>query len=86
MIVFNRLHVGNLAVDTTATELEALFARHGVVTAARVVTDQHSGRSRGYGFVDMATAEQAKAAIDRLDGFAIAGRQLTVAIAKPRSR
>lgn len=84
--MFNRLHVGNLANETTAADLESLFARCGVVTAARVVTDQYSGRSRGYGFVEMATPEEAKAAIGRLDGFSVGGRELTVAIAKSRSR
>lgn len=84
--MFNRLHVGNLAIVTTADDLEALFARHGVVTAVRVVTDQYSGRSRGYGFVEMSTPEGAKAAIDRLDGFSVGGRELTVAIAKSSSR
>lgn len=84
--MFNRLHVGNLAIDTTAADLEILFARYGVVTAARVVTDQYSGRSRGYGFVEMATPEEAKAAIDRLHGSSVGGRRLTVAIAKSSSR
>jgi cold-inducible RNA-binding protein len=84
--VFNRLHVGNLALDTTATDLESLFVRHGEVTAVSVITDQYSGRSRGYGFVEMGSPNEAKAAIGALDGFSVSGRELTVAIAKPRSR
>lgn len=84
--MFNRLHVGNLTSDTTAADLETMFARYGIVTAARVVTDQYSGRSRGYGYVEMATPEEAKNAIGALDGFSTRGQELTVAIAKPRSR
>lgn len=84
--MFNRLHVGNLTVECTATDLETLFAEHGSVTEALVVTDQYSGVSRGYGFVEMATPNDAKTAIGALDGYAMGGRELTVAIAKPRSR
>ena len=84
--VFNKLHVGNLTFDTTAADLEMLFARHGAVNGATVVSDHQSGRSRGFGFVEMATPEEAKTAIGALDGHTHDGRDLTVAIAKPRSR
>lgn len=84
--MFNRLHVGNLSFDTTAADLVNLFAGHGAVKDATVVTDQHSGRSRGFGFVEMVTPEEANTAIGALDGHNLDGRDLTVAIAKPRSR
>lgn len=82
----NNLYVGNLTFDTSNADLESLFATHGEVTKAQVITDRDSGRSRGFGFVEMATAEAAQAAIDALDGHDIDGRQLTVNVAKQRSR
>lgn len=84
--MFSKLHVGNLTFDTTSADLKALFAQHGEVKEATVVTDRHSGRSRGFGFVEMATPAEAKTAIGALDGHSVDGRQLTVAIARPRSR
>lgn len=84
--MFNRLHVGNLTTDVSANELETLFAQYGEVTAALVVTDQYSGVSRGYGFVEMATPDDARTAIGALDGYSIGGREITVAIAKPHPR
>ena len=82
----NNLYVGNLTFDTSNADLESLFATHGEVSKAQVITDRDSGRSRGFGFVEMATAEAAQAAIDALDGHDIGGRQLTVNVAKQRSR
>ena len=82
----NNLYVGNLTFDTSSADLESLFAAHGEVSKAQVITDRDSGRSRGFGFVEMATAEAAQAAIDALDGHDIDGRQLTVNVAKQRSR
>ncbi len=82
----NNLYVGNLTFDTSSADLESLFATHGAVSKAQVVTDRDSGRSRGFGFVEMATAEAAQAAIDALDGHSVDGRQLTVNVAKQRSR
>ena len=82
----NNLYVGNLTFDTSTADLESLFATHGEVSKAQVITDRDSGRSRGFGFVEMATAEAAQAAIDALDGHDIDGRQLTVNVAKERSR
>lgn len=84
--MFSNLHVGNLSFDTTSAELQSLFAQHGDVENAHVVTDRHSGRSRGFCFVEMATPDDAKAAISALDGLNAGGRDITVAIAKPRSR
>ena len=82
----NNLYVGNLTFDTSSADLESLFAAHGEVSKAQVITDRDSGRSRGFGFVEMATAEAAQAAIDALDGHNAGGRQLTVNVAKQRSR
>lgn len=84
--MFSNLHVGNLTFDTTAADLRTLFGQQGEVKKAEVVTDLRSGRSRGFGFVEMATPDEAKTAISTLDGHNVDGRDITVAIAKPRSR
>lgn len=78
------LYVGNLTFDTTSSDLETLFASHGAVKSAQVITDRESGRSRGFGFVEMSTPAEAKAAIDSLNGHNMDGRQLTVNVAKER--
>lgn len=80
------IYVGNLTFDTTSADLERLFSQHGEVTKAQVITDRDSGRSRGFGFVEMASSEAAQAAISSLDGQSVDGRNLTVNVAKPRSR
>lgn len=80
------IYVGNLTFDTTSSDLERLFAEHGEVAKAQVISDRDTGRSRGFGFVEMATSEGAQAAISSLDGHNVDGRNLTVNIAKPRSR
>jgi RNA recognition motif-containing protein len=85
-LMSNNLFVGNLAFDTSTADLESLFSAHGEVSKAQVITDRDSGRSRGFGFVEMATADAAQAAIDALDGHSLDGRQLTVNVAKERSR
>ncbi|MGA7097935.1 MAG: RNA-binding protein [Acidimicrobiia bacterium] len=82
----NNLYVGNLTFNTTNADLEALFAQHGEVTKAQVITDRETGRSRGFGFVEMASADQAQAAIESLNGHSVDGRNLTVNLAKERSR
>jgi RNA recognition motif-containing protein len=84
--MFSNLHIGNLTFDISTADLRALFAQQGEVKEAEVVTDLHSGRSRGFGFVEMATQDDAKAAISALDGHNVDGRDITVAITKPRSR
>jgi cold-inducible RNA-binding protein len=76
------LYVGNLSFDTTAGELEAAFGPHGTVTRAQVVSDRETGRSRGFGFVEM--SDGAEAAIQALHGAQLQGRTLTVNEAKPR--
>ncbi|MDQ3782938.1 MAG: RNA-binding protein [Actinomycetota bacterium] len=80
------LYVGNLTFNTNSAELEALFAQHGAVTKAQVITDRETGRSRGFGFVEMASAEAAQQAISSLNGRDVDGRQLTVNLARERSR
>ncbi len=82
----SNLYVGNLTFNTTSADLETLFAQHGEVKKAQVINDRDSGRSRGFGFVEMASSEEAKAAIDALNGHNVDGRDLTVNIAKERSR
>lgn len=78
------IYVGNLTWDTTADDLLALFQEHGQVARSQVITDRETGRSRGFGFVEMNDDAQAQAAIDALHGKQFRGRPLTVNEAKPR--
>ncbi|NNF65649.1 MAG: RNA-binding protein [Acidimicrobiia bacterium] len=80
----NKLFVGNLTFSTTSSDLETLFGEHGSVVSAQVINDRDTGRSRGFGFVEMADAEAAKKAIGALDGRSVDGRNLTVNVAKER--
>jgi cold-inducible RNA-binding protein len=80
------IYVGNLSFDTDSARLEELFAQHGPVTKAQVITDRETGRSRGFGFVEMGSADAAERAISALNGKDLGGRQLTVNLAKERSR
>ncbi len=80
------IYVGNLTFDMSNDELKTLFTEYGEVTSANVITDRDSGRSRGFGFVEMATKDAAESTISSLNGKDHGGRQLTVNIAKPRSR
>ena len=73
-----RLFVGNLAYDVGDKDLEALFAEHGTVVSAGVIRDTETGRSRGFGFVEMETDEMAEAAADAIDGFEMEGRRIRV--------
>jgi RNA recognition motif-containing protein len=79
-----KLYVGNLAFQTTSEELQELFAQAGTVESASVVEDRMTGRSRGFAFVEMATPEEATAAIEQLNGKEVGGRALKVNEAKPR--
>ncbi|HEX3720683.1 MAG TPA: RNA-binding protein [Verrucomicrobiae bacterium] len=79
-----KLYVGNLSFDTTENDLQDLFQQHGPVSEVNLITDRMSGRSRGFGFVTMATPEGAEAAIQALSGKEIQGRALTVNEARPR--
>ncbi len=78
------LYVGNLSYSVGNSELQALFAEHGTVKSANVIMDRESGRSKGFGFVEMADNDQAKAAMKALDGKDVDGRNLTVNEARPR--
>ena len=82
--MFTKLFVGNLSFDTSSADLEALFSEIGTCESANVVTDRDSGRSRGFGFVEMSSASDADKAISSLNGRDVAGRQINVSEAKPR--
>ncbi len=79
-----KLYVGNLSFNTTNEDLHQLFSQAGTVETANVVEDRDTGRSRGFGFVEMATKEEAEAAIAQFNGKEFGGRSLTVNEAKPR--
>jgi RNA recognition motif-containing protein len=79
-----RLYVGNLSYNTDSSGLEQLFSQHGSVQSAEVVADRMTGRSKGFGFVEMGSDEEAQAAIAALHGQEYDGRALTVNEAKPR--
>jgi RNA recognition motif-containing protein len=79
-----KLFVGNLAFSTTGADLEALFASAGTVESAAVVSDRESGRSRGFGFVEMSSSSEAAKAIQELNGRDIGGRQINVSEARER--
>jgi RNA recognition motif-containing protein len=80
----NNLYVGNLSFDTKEEDLRELFAAYGEVVSAKVIMDRDTGRPRGFGFVEMAGAEDAKNAIENLDGREFMGRNLKVNVAQPR--
>jgi cold-inducible RNA-binding protein len=79
-----KLFVGNLSFNTTSADLEALFAELGTCESASVITDRESGRSRGFGFVEMASNDEAQKAIAALNGRDLQGRQLNVSEANER--
>lgn len=79
-----KLYVGNLSFQTSSQDLQELFSQAGTVESANVVEDRDTGRSRGFGFVEMSTKEEGQAAIEQLNGKEVGGRSLTVNEAKPR--
>ncbi len=79
-----KLYVGNLAFQTTSEDLQQLFAQAGTVQSAAVVEDRETGRSRGFGFVEMSSKEEGEAAIAQFNGKDFGGRNLNVNEAKPR--
>lgn len=79
-----QLYIGNLSYDTTQTDLQDLFAEVGTVVSANIIMDRDSGRSKGFGFVEMASGEEAQAAIKQFDGYDLKGRALKVNEARPR--
>ena len=80
-----KLFVGSLSFTTTSEGLREFFGQSGTVVSANVVTDQFSGQSRGFGFVEMATADEADRAVTQLNGRMLDGRPLKVEIAKPKA-
>jgi RNA recognition motif-containing protein len=79
-----KLYVGNLSYDVSSSELEQLLSQHGTVLSAEVISDRNTGQSKGFGFVEMSSNEEAQAAIAALNGQEHSGRALTVNEAKPR--
>ena len=79
-----KLYVGNLAYGVTNTDLENMFAPHGTVQSAQVIMDRDTGRSKGFGFVEMGSGSEAQAAINALNGKESDGRALTVNEARPK--
>jgi len=80
-----KLYVGNLSFDASEDDLRQLFEPHGTVESAKVATDRDSGRSRGFGFIEMSSDSEADSAINALNGVQVGGRALTVNEARPKS-
>ena len=80
-----RLYVGNLAYGVSDSDLQRLFEAHGTVNSAQVIMDRDTGRSKGFGFVEMANDQEAQAAIQALNGQQVEGRTLTVNEARPKT-
>jgi cold-inducible RNA-binding protein len=81
-----KLYVGNLAHETTETQLQAFFAEAGEVTSAKIITDRQTGQPRGFGFVEMETKLEGEKAISMFNGKDLDGRPLTVNAAKPQQK
>ncbi|HLO01150.1 MAG TPA: RNA-binding protein [Pyrinomonadaceae bacterium] len=79
-----KLYVGNLAFETSSNDLQTLFAQAGKVESVALIEDRETGRSRGFGFVEMSTKEEGAAAIQQFNGKDVGGRALNVNEAKPR--
>jgi RNA recognition motif-containing protein len=79
-----KLYVGNLPYSVTEAKLEEHFSQHGKVVSARIITDKFSGRSKGFGFVEMESDEQAERAISALNGTEFEGRTIVVSAARPQ--
>jgi RNA recognition motif-containing protein len=81
-----KLYVGNLSFQTTEADLTSMFEQHGTVESARIITDRETGRSKGFGFVEMSDDDAANQAIAQLNGREVGGRALTVNEARPMER
>ena len=79
-----KIYVGNLPYTTDDSELESTFSQFGQVDSARVITDRETGRSKGFGFVEMNSDDEATQAIEKLNGTQLGGRQITVSEARPQ--
>jgi RNA recognition motif-containing protein len=86
MQMASKLYVGNLSFQSTEEDLRELFEAHGTVESVAIITDRDTGRARGFGFVEMSTAEEAQAAIRALDGKTMDGRQIKVNEAQSKTR
>ena len=82
----NKLYVGGLPYSVTGARLEEVFSAHGTVASANVISDKFTGQSRGFGFVEMSSSNEAQKAIESLNGTQLDGRTLTVNEAKPMAR
>jgi len=82
--VATKLYVGNLTFGVTDSELQNMFEPHGTVKSAQIIMDRDTGRSKGFGFVEMSSSDEAEAAVSALNGQEVNGRALTVNEAKPR--
>lgn len=80
----NRLYVGQLSYSVSSEDLAQIFADQGEVVSAKVIMDRESGRSKGFGFVEMAGEDQAQNAIENLNGREVMGRTINVSVAKPQ--
>lgn len=78
-----RLYVGSLPFDTTEEQLQSMFTPHGTVASAKVITDRYTGRSKGFGFVEMADETAARQAIEKMNGSQIGSRKIVVSEARP---
>jgi cold-inducible RNA-binding protein len=83
-VMNTKLFVGNISFNTTENDLQDAFSAHGTVTEANLMVDRMSGRPRGFGFVTMATEEEAQKAIQAMNGASLDGRNLTVNLARPK--
>ncbi len=84
VVMATKLFVGNLPFSATGAELEDLFGQVGAVTSANVISDKFTGQSRGFGFVEMGSTQDAQSALERFNGYELQGRALTVNEAKPQ--
>ena len=82
----NKLYVGNLSFDATESSLSDEFAQFGNVESCKIIVDRETGRSKGFGFIEMSTSEEAKEAITNLDGKEVGGRNIKVNEAKPQEK
>jgi len=78
------VYVGNLSYDLSEEDLKTAFGEYGEVTSAKIISDRYSGRSKGFGFIEMSSDDEAKAAIEGLSGKELAGRAIVVNEARPR--
>ncbi|MFC1670642.1 RNA recognition motif domain-containing protein [Spirochaetota bacterium] len=79
------IYAGNLSYDLTEAQLGDLFGTHGEVTSVKIITDQYSGRSKGFGFIEMADKDAAETAIKELNGTSVQDREIKVNVARPKN-